>query len=104
MNISLPDSLKTWVDQQVASRGYSTASEFVREFVGREGSGLKSLALRTVAERVRSGDGAAGEPIAAGASLRDALAAMTARHTDRLPVIDDSGRPAGIITLADLVR
>jgi osmoprotectant transport system ATP-binding protein len=80
------------------------ASEFVREFVGREGSGLKSLALRTVAERVRSGDGAAGEPIAAGASLRDALAAMTARRTDTLPVINDAGQPAGVITLADLVR
>jgi osmoprotectant transport system ATP-binding protein len=80
------------------------ASEFVREFVGREGSGLKSLALRTVAERVRPGDGAAGEPIAAGASLRDALAAMTARRTDTLPVINDAGQPAGVITLADLVR
>jgi osmoprotectant transport system ATP-binding protein len=80
------------------------ANEFVREFVGREGSGLKSLALRTVAERVRPGDGAAGEPIPAGASLRDALAAMTARRTDTLPVVDDAGRLAGVITLADLVR
>jgi osmoprotectant transport system ATP-binding protein len=79
-------------------------SDFVRDFVGRDASGLKSLGLRKVAERARPGDGAAGEPIAADASLRDALAAMTARRTDRLPVIDESGRPAGVITLADLVR
>jgi osmoprotectant transport system ATP-binding protein len=80
------------------------ASDFVREFVGNEAAGLKSLALRKVSERVQPGDSAAGEPISSGASLRDALAAMTARRTDRLPVIDDVGRPAGIITLADLVR
>jgi CBS domain-containing protein len=29
---------------------------------------------------------------------------MTERHTDRLPVVDESGRPIGMITLADLVR
>ena len=27
MNISLPDSLKSFVDEQVASRGYGTSSE-----------------------------------------------------------------------------
>jgi osmoprotectant transport system ATP-binding protein len=85
------------------------ASDFVREFVGREGAGLKSLALRKVSERVRPGDGApgkpiGGEPISADASLRDALAAMTARRSDRLPVIDEAGRSVGVITLADLVR
>jgi osmoprotectant transport system ATP-binding protein len=85
------------------------ASDFVREFVGREGAGLKSLALRMVSERVRPGDGApgkpiGGEPISADASLRDALAAMTARRSDRLPVIDEAGRSVGVITLADLVR
>jgi len=80
------------------------ASDFVRDFVGNENAGLKSLALRKVSERVRPGEGATGEPISAGASLRDALAAMTARRTDRLPVVDEAGRPAGTITLADLVR
>src|SRR5205085_1486063 len=41
------------------------ASGFVREFVGNEGAGLKSLALRKVSERLRPGDAAAGEPISA---------------------------------------
>jgi len=38
------------------------------------------------------------------ATLRDALSAMTARHTDRVPVADAEGRAIGIVTLADLVR
>jgi antitoxin ParD1/3/4 len=33
MNISLPDSLKGFVDEQVAERGYSTSSEYVRELI-----------------------------------------------------------------------
>ncbi|WFP63051.1 type II toxin-antitoxin system ParD family antitoxin [Mesorhizobium sp. WSM4904] len=33
MNISLPDSLKHYVDQQVADRGYGTSSEYVRELI-----------------------------------------------------------------------
>jgi antitoxin ParD1/3/4 len=33
MNISLPESLKSFVDEQVASRGYGTSSEYVRELI-----------------------------------------------------------------------
>ena len=33
MNISLPDALKAFVDQQVAGRGYGTSSEYVRELI-----------------------------------------------------------------------
>ena len=36
MNISLPDSLKSFVDEQVASGGYSTSSEYVRELIRKE--------------------------------------------------------------------
>lgn len=32
-NISLPDNLKPFVDQQVARRGYGTSSEYVRELI-----------------------------------------------------------------------
>ncbi len=35
MNISLPEELKAFVDQQVAGR-YSTSSEYVRELIRRE--------------------------------------------------------------------
>ena len=84
------------------------ASDFVAEFVGGPGgggaSGLKLLALRSVADRLHPGEHADGEPLPSDATLRDALAAMTARHTDRLPVVDATGRPLGAITLGDLVR
>jgi antitoxin ParD1/3/4 len=33
MNVSLPDALKSFVDEQVAERGYSTSSEYVRELI-----------------------------------------------------------------------
>ena len=36
MNISLPDALKSFVDQQVGSRGYGTSSEYVRELIRRD--------------------------------------------------------------------
>ncbi len=80
------------------------ASPFVAEFVGGAASGLKLLSLRTVAERLHPGEPAEGESLPSDASLRDALAAMAAGRTDRLPVVDHDGRPLGAITLADLVR
>jgi len=80
------------------------ASAFVAEFVGGDSSGLKLLSLRSVADRLHPGEAADGEPLPSDASLREALAAMAARHTDRLPVVDRAGRPLGAITLADLVR
>jgi antitoxin ParD1/3/4 len=33
MNISLPDALKSFVDEQVTKRGYATSSEYVRELI-----------------------------------------------------------------------
>jgi antitoxin ParD1/3/4 len=36
MNISLPDSLKSFVDEQVAQRGFGTSSEYVRELIRKD--------------------------------------------------------------------
>ncbi len=36
MNISLPEGLKTFVDEQVETRGYGTSSEYVRELIRRD--------------------------------------------------------------------
>jgi len=51
MNISLPDSLKSFVDEQVSSRGYGTSSEYVRELIRRdqERMRLRSLLLEGAA-------------------------------------------------------
>lgn len=36
MNISLPESLKEFVDGQVAVRGYGTSSEYIRELIRKD--------------------------------------------------------------------
>lgn len=55
MNISLPESLKSFVDEQVAQRGYGTSSEYVRELIRKEQerARLRELLL----------DGARSEPV-----------------------------------------
>jgi antitoxin ParD1/3/4 len=47
MNISLPENLKAFVDEQVSQRGYGTSSEYVRELIRRdqERQHLRSLLL-----------------------------------------------------------
>ncbi len=45
MNISLPDSLKAFVDDQVSRRGYGTSSEYVRELIRKD---QDRLHLRTL--------------------------------------------------------
>lgn len=36
MNISLPEALKVFVDEQVSGRGYGTSSEYIRELIRRD--------------------------------------------------------------------
>lgn len=36
MNISLPENLKDFVDDQVGRRGYGTSSEYVRELIRKD--------------------------------------------------------------------
>lgn len=54
MNVSLPDSLKAFVEQQVANRGYGTSSEYIRELIRKDQdrASLRALIL----------DGAASAP------------------------------------------
>ena len=51
MNISLPDTLKSFVDKQVSMRGYSTSSEYVRELIRKDQDRqrLRALLLEGVA-------------------------------------------------------
>jgi antitoxin ParD1/3/4 len=41
MNISLPDSLKSFVDEQVARRGYGAGGEYIRELIRRDQERLR---------------------------------------------------------------
>ena len=47
MNISLPEALKSFVDTQVAERGYSTSSEYVRELIRADQDRSRLRELRT---------------------------------------------------------
>ena len=51
MNISLPEALKDFVDDQVGARGYSTSSEYVRELIrkDRDRQHLRGLLLEGAA-------------------------------------------------------
>ncbi|HRN77397.1 type II toxin-antitoxin system ParD family antitoxin [Ottowia sp.] len=45
MNISLPDTLKSFVDEQVSQRGYGTSSEYVRELIRKDQDRLQLRGL-----------------------------------------------------------
>ena len=80
------------------------ANAAVSDFMGRSDLGLKLLGLQTVAERLRAGELAEGEPVDADLSLREVCSVFVARHVDRLPVVDAQGRPAGTIHFVDLLK
>lgn len=49
MNISLPEALKTFVDDQVSTRGCRTSSEYVRELIRKDRQRLRDLLLEGAA-------------------------------------------------------
>ena len=55
MNVSLPDSLKHFVEDQVTEQGYGTSSEFVRDLIRREQARLQLRSL--IHEGMGSGPG-----------------------------------------------
>ena len=58
MNISLPESLKSFVDEQVATRGFGTSSEYVRELIRKD---LDRQRLRGLLQGAQSAPAAAAE-------------------------------------------
>jgi len=74
MNISLPDSLKAFVDEQVTQRGYGTSSEYVRELIRKDADRLHLRGLLL--------EGAASAP-AAPHRRRRALVHFTRRLQDQ---------------------
>lgn len=55
MNISLPASLKRWIEKQVSARGYGTASEYVRDVLRREQDSQARIDTHLI-EAIKSGD------------------------------------------------
>lgn len=84
MNISLPDTLKAFVDQRVADRGYGSHSEYVRDLVRKDEMEAAKDELRA-----KLADGLASPPGKPWQQLRDALMQRTQR-AER----PESSRPA----------
>jgi len=82
---------------------HQPASDFVRALIGMSELGLKRLAVERVEAHMRRGETAAGEPIAASATLKEALSRMMELRIDRLPVRAPDGA-AGTIHLTDIVE
>jgi antitoxin ParD1/3/4 len=61
MNISLPESLRSFVDAQVASRGFGTSSEYLRELIRKDQDRLqlRGLLLEGGASKATAPAGAA---------------------------------------------
>jgi antitoxin ParD1/3/4 len=75
MNISLPKALKSFVDEQVSSRGFGTSSEYVRELIRKDHERLQLRGLLLA--------GASSKPAAAAdsayfATLRGRIGSRTA--------------------------
>ena len=70
MNISLPATLKSFVNEQVATRGYGTSSEYVRELIRKDQDRLR---LRTLL--LEGASSTPGQPVDFGyfESLRDGV-------------------------------
>ena len=75
MNISLPDTLKSFVDQQVSTRGYGTSSEYVRELI------RKDQDIQRLRELLLEGGGSAATTPADAAYFRK----LRDRATQRTP-------------------
>lgn len=45
MNISLPEGLKSFVDDQVVARGFGTTSEYVRDLIRKDQDRMRLRAL-----------------------------------------------------------
>jgi len=59
MNVSLPDAMKLWVEQQAESGRYSNASDYVRDLIRRDQDRAEKIARiqALVTEGIESGAG-----------------------------------------------
>ena len=83
MNISLPDSLKRFVDGQISTGRYSSASEYVRELIRNDEKRKAEEQLEAMLLEGLSGAEAALTPADWTAIRKEALAKVKARQQKR---------------------
>lgn len=59
MNVSLPDAMKTWVEEQASNGRYSNASDYVRDLIRRDQDRAAKIAnmQSLITEGLESGTG-----------------------------------------------
>ena len=75
MNISLPETLKAFVDQQINARGFGTSSEYVRELI-RKDQDRQTLRMLLIAGAQGETHGSVDKPYFA--ELRESIAKKSA--------------------------
>ena len=76
MNVSLPESLRSYVEEQVSARGYGTSSEYARDLIRRDQDreALRALLMAGAASPLgETADGAWFAKLRARASIRACL-------------------------------
>ena len=57
LNVSLPESMRTFIDEQIKSQGYSTASEYIRHLIRKEQEAIEDKRLEALLiEGLESGE------------------------------------------------
>lgn len=80
------------------------ASDFVRDFLGREDYGLRLLSVEKISDHMRSGEtDPASETICGSDNLRNALSRLIAIKSGSLVVTDENGNATGTLHLSDIV-
>lgn len=77
---------------------------FVQDLVGGQDRSLHLLATQTLADIMTPVTQPAGPAMAAGTSLRDAMAGLVWQGTERLTVVDENGLAVGEVTLDNLLK
>jgi len=57
MNVSLPEGMKSWVEEQAQSAYYSNSSDYIRDLIRRDQQGRLAHFQSLIAEGVDSGKG-----------------------------------------------
>jgi antitoxin ParD1/3/4 len=83
MNISLPEPLKVYVDQQLASGRYSSVSEYVRELIRQDEKSKAQAQLEALLLEGLEGQATPLTPEDLSAIRAEALAALKARKAGR---------------------
>jgi len=89
MNISLPDPMKQFVEEQVAAGAYSSASEYIRELVrGDQKRQAKEQLEQTLLQALKEGDAVEATP-EWWAALRQEVRGRSKRRreSDEAPVL-----------------